>query len=50
MECWIGLSDHANENTFKWIDGTTLGSWETWKSGSPSGAGINEQTYQSTDN
>ncbi len=38
--CWIGLKDDAIEGNFVWVDGSTLGSWNTWDGGSPSNAGI----------
>ncbi|XP_040202235.1 hepatic lectin-like isoform X2 [Rana temporaria] len=35
---WFGLTDQETENTFKWVDGTTLTSFRYWDYGEPNNA------------
>ncbi|KAI8486076.1 hypothetical protein Bbelb_361760 [Branchiostoma belcheri] len=32
---WFGLHDRVKEGTFEWIDGTALGSFNSWRHGEP---------------
>ena len=35
QSAWIGCSDHVSEGHFKWVDGTSLGSYQPWYPGQP---------------
>ncbi|KAK7113644.1 C-type lectin-like isoform X2 [Littorina saxatilis] len=41
-EAWIGLRDHVNEGTFKWIKTSTTPLWTNWAPGEPNNARRNE--------
>ena len=38
LDCWIGLMDTVIEGTWKWMDGTSLGT-NDWSPGEPNNSG-----------
>ncbi|XP_066297618.1 collectin-10-like [Branchiostoma lanceolatum] len=38
VEFWIGLHDRRREGSFEWLDGSALGTYNSWRSGEPNNA------------
>jgi hypothetical protein len=41
---WIGLNDREAEGEYYWADGTSLGTYTNWRSGSPYSDGSSDET------